>query len=334
MTDKVIFKSKSATRVDLAGGTLDLWPLSSLVEGASTINCSISCYTSVEFKKSSVMTVSVESPDFKEVFEFENLEAFFLKTSSKLVLLQEAFSAFESFENGIGLWVIKSESPAGSGLGGSSSVLISILKVIFEVEGRSFTEEGIINSAKNIESRVLRGPAGIQDYFSPVKEGLNKIIYKDSGFCREDISESLEFWSNCISVVDSEIKHHSGMNNWEILKKYIDEDPKVVKALKQISKVASLTLKAVESKSIEGLIKCFQLELEARKEVSNSYINEDLGAFLDKLEETAGVLAVKICGAGGGGCVLVLHSPENKTKVQKVLKSGSISVLPFELTKA
>lgn len=327
-----IFKSKSATRVDLAGGTLDLWPLSALIKDASTVNCSISCYTSVEFKQGEPLEVNVISPDFNDSFKFESLSDFFNMKDMKLSLLQEAFALFKRPENGMGKWTIKSESPAGSGLGGSSSILISIVKVIFEVEGKVFTEEAAINSAKNIESRVLRTPAGIQDYFSPVKEGLNLITYKESGFHRDDISKTLDYWSSCITIVDSQIKHHSGMNNWEILKKYIDTDVKVVEALTRIAEVSKATSKAIQSKNMDELIKCFSEELEARKKVSDSYINDELKTFLDKLELVTDILAVKVCGAGGGGCILVLHTPEHKGTVQKELKKSSVSVLPFVLT--
>ncbi len=329
---EMMFKAKSATRVDLAGGTLDLWPLSTLVANATTVNCSISCYTTVEFKKSDKMSVFVESPDFKEKFEFSNLTDFFNKKDSKLSILQEAFSVLADEKSGLGEWVIKSESPAGSGLGGSSSLLISMLKVLFNINGEDYSEKSIIESAKNIESRVLRTPAGIQDYFSPVKEGLNLIEYKEAGFERTDMSETLSFWKDSITIVDSQIKHHSGMNNWDILKKYIDQDEKVVKAIESISKVSIDTKKALEAKSMDALIDCFKGELEARKAVSDSYINDELSAFLDKLSKVDDVLSLKVCGAGGGGCVLVLHKSKNKTNVQESLKAMGVSVLPFELT--
>lgn len=328
------FEARSATRVDLAGGTLDLWPLSALVPKASTVNSSISCYTEVLFNQGSSLKISVESPDFKEDFSFLELVDFLNAEDSKLSLLQEAFAVMKDPMKGVGHWMIKSESPAGSGLGGSSSLLISILKVMFQIEGVIYTEKSIIESAKNVESRVLKTPAGIQDYFSPVEEGMNFITYLESGFERTDMSESLSFWRDCISIVDSQIKHHSGMNNWDILKKYIDQDDKVVEALHSIAQISLKTKRTLDSKDLKNLASCFADELEARTQVSDSYINEELKSFLDKLKKIEGVMALKVCGAGGGGCVLVLHKSEDKDSVQSALRSESIALLPFELTGA
>ena len=64
-------KKKSNTRVDLCGGTLDLWPLSTLIEGAKTYNVSLSCMTEVSYRSNDdSLSVTVESPDFKESYSF------------------------------------------------------------------------------------------------------------------------------------------------------------------------------------------------------------------------------------------------------------------------
>ncbi len=325
------FKSKSATRVDLAGGTLDLWPLSALVPNASTVNCSISCYTSVIFEQGHEMTIFVQSPDFKENFKFLGLNSFLKTKDIKLSLLQEAFSVLDNKKNGVGKWHIKSESPTGSGLGGSSSLLISILKVLFSVNKEDYTEKSIVEAARNIESKVLQTPAGIQDYFSPIKKGFNFIEYKTSGFIRSDMSKSLSYWKDCITIVDSQIKHHSGINNWNILKEYIDKDLKVENSLNKIARISIETKKAVESKNLSELSKCFKQELLARKEVSKFYVSSKLNVFLEYLMTIDKVLSLKICGAGGGGCVLVLHDPRDKKIVQESLLNKKILVLPFQL---
>ena len=331
MTKESLFSAKSSTRVDLSGGTLDLWPLSTLVSSAGTINCSIDCYTEVSFEPGPSMVVDVKSPDFKERFEFANLEDFKNCTDSKMSLLKEAFSILEEESLGLGKWTLSSESPAGSGLGGSSSLLISILKVLFQVLKRKPWDAELIETAKNIESRVLKGPAGIQDYFSPVKKGLNCICYKESGFVREQMLEALSFIGPCLTIVDSEIKHHSGMNNWDILKRFVDGDLKVKAALEEISKINQDLKLALNQKSFEGLQKAFEQEFEARKDVSDSYINKDLEVFLAQIQKIEEVRAFKVCGAGGGGCVLLLHQPSEKEDLIQALKDKSISVLPFSL---
>src|SRR6202162_4706917 len=43
---KVRIESRAPTRIDLAGGTLDIWPLYLFHEGAVTVNCAITRYAS------------------------------------------------------------------------------------------------------------------------------------------------------------------------------------------------------------------------------------------------------------------------------------------------
>jgi len=326
------FLSTSATRVDLAGGTLDLWPLSALVPNAATINCSIDCMTKVKFTPDETsLQILVKSPDFDSAFEFDDFESFFNSEDSKLTLLQESLSILDDKSLVFGKWEITSESPAGSGLGGSSSLLISILKTLCQISKHKCCDAELIETAKNIESRVLKAPAGVQDYFSPVKQGLNFISYKECGFIREQMVEALSFIGPCLTIVDSKIKHHSGMNNWEILKKFVDGDQEVKKALEQIALISHDLKNALDKKDFSKVVSCFDRELKAREKVSSSYLNAELRAFLKNLMQEPGLKAVKVCGAGGGGCVLVLHQSEAREKIRASLEKKGVVVLPFSL---
>lgn len=332
------FFERSCTRVDLAGGTLDLWPLSALVPEATTINCSIDCFTTAEFTEGGDgLKVSVKSPDFNETFEFFSIQDLYSEKNSKLALLQEALKEFYSLEPlntlPVGEWALVSESPAGSGLGGSSSLLVSIIKVIAQMKGLSLNEDLTVCLAKNIESRVLQKPAGIQDYFSPIKPGFNCISFSGSGFKREFMDDELYYWKDCLTLVDSQIKHHSGLNNWEILKNYIENKNKAVQSLHKLAQISKQTKVALKNKSIKDLAQCFGEELEIRKDVSTSYVPEDVSEFLNNLlKASEAVVSLKLCGAGGGGCVLVLHEPSKKETLKENLKKQGFSVLPFTLS--
>ena len=61
---------KSPSRVDLAGGTLDLWPLFAVTGGASTINVAISVWTEVTIRETKGLICKTE--DFKREWYFED----------------------------------------------------------------------------------------------------------------------------------------------------------------------------------------------------------------------------------------------------------------------
>jgi len=329
----------SNTRVDFCGGTLDLWPLSVLIKDAKTYNASISCKTEVSYEASnSGLSVFVESPDFKEEYEFSDLDSFFESEDSKLSLLKESFKAF-LFEKPdlslLGKWYVRSESPAGSGLGGSSSLLISMVKVLSEVSKIDFDTYSMVTMAKNIETRVLKKPAGVQDYYPAVKPGLGCLSFSATGEKHSLLkSEHLDFLNEHLLIVDSQIKHHSGMNNWDIFKKYIEGDESVKEALLSLARVSESFNEVISKKDPYELQKLFEMELEARKKVSESYFTKELSDYCDQFSQVEGLLSFKVCGAGGGGCLLILCEKGFKNAVLQSLKDMKAAVLPFELVGA
>lgn len=326
------YYAKSATRVDLAGGTLDLWPLSILVKGATTVNCSIDCFTQVTFTPGNRLKIIAKSPDFSFSFVFSKIEDLFKAPQPELSLFKESLSFLQDSRNALGEWLLESESPAGSGLGGSSSLLISILKVLLEIEDRrDLDQKKIIAMARDIETKVLKSPAGIQDYFSPLEMGLNSIEFSEGGFKRKNLNPFLEYWQPRFLIVDSQIKHHSGFNNWEIFKRFIEKDLEVVRSLETLAEVAHEVVSSLKNKNDEGLKKAFIKELEARKKVSKSYINKELSCFLDHLKKISPSMGIKVCGAGGGGCVLLLVEPNKREETAQALDKENIKVLPFNL---
>ena len=54
---------KSPTRVDLAGGTLDLWPLNQFVQGATTLNVAIDVWTRATLEPADSTQIIWNSPD-------------------------------------------------------------------------------------------------------------------------------------------------------------------------------------------------------------------------------------------------------------------------------
>lgn len=329
------FSATSPTRVDLAGGTLDLWPLSALISDAKTVNAAIDCFTYCEFSKNqsaSKFEIKVTSPDFEKTFVFQNYEEIEKDQDSLLSLIKQSFNLVEDKSLLEGLWVLDSQSPAGSGLGGSSSLLVSILKVIFQVLEMEPSENEYIEMAKNIESKVLNAPAGIQDYFSPLKPGINVVNFVSSGYKRHILEEDvLQFWQDRLSIVDSQIKHHSGMNNWEVLKSAVDGHEVVLEALQKLAVIASDVEDAIMNFDVDLLASCFDRELKERRVISKDFISKKLSALLQSILAFPQVKAAKVCGAGGGGCALLLHEPSEKENLGLELTEAGYSVLPFKL---
>jgi D-glycero-alpha-D-manno-heptose-7-phosphate kinase len=250
-------KVSSNLRVDISGGTLDLWPLYNFVEGAKTINAGLSLVASTEFNlntKSSEVQIKVDNLNYNKVFK--NLDQMFDSSDKELDILKPVLKNY-TFNSGFSL-TTQSQSPVGGGLGGSSTLLVSIIQVIDQALQISRSEERIVDLACNLESKILNTPAGTQDYYQAVQAGLSLIEFtfekKKRTFFK---SPWLDSQKNNFILIYSGYPHHSGLNNWRIFQKCIDKDPEtlsVLKDLKQVSEEVYTELKNPNTKGITVLL--------------------------------------------------------------------------------
>ncbi|MEZ4871516.1 MAG: galactokinase [Bdellovibrionales bacterium] len=303
---------KSPTRVDLAGGTLDLWPIYTIVRPAMTINCSIDIYTQVEVDTSHKSGVFVQVSDLKYEKNFSNYTEFMSCTDSPVELIQCVAKEFGD----IGTYRIKtsSQSPVGGGLGGSSSLMISMIKAYSQMTGKTLSLNEQVLLAQNMEARILNKPTGCQDYFPAANVGMNKISLTDLGPKTEFLDFDESFFNSHFFLVDTGKAHNSGINNWDVYKAVIEGHRGVLKALHQVKDVTLRLNEVLLKKKYNELPEIFNHEFEARVQLADCFSSPEI----EQLREIAlgsGGLAVKICGAGGGGCVLVMAPPEKKQKV-------------------
>src|SRR5258706_12924376 len=115
-------ESKAPTRVDLAGGTLDIWPLYLFHPGAVTINAAITRYAScvIETRAVGDKRIHLVSRDTKREESFPSFAAMVNAKRYHLPLLAE-IAKFFAPPSGFTLST-DSEAPAGAGIGGSSAL--------------------------------------------------------------------------------------------------------------------------------------------------------------------------------------------------------------------
>ena len=312
------YTTKSPTRVDLAGGTLDMWPLFNFVGGATTINLAIDIWTTAEIKTRQDRTILIRSSDLQKEWQFENIAEFFLAKDTafdfyKIIFVQFR-SALEMLGHGFEL-TTTSQSPIGGGLGGSSSLTISILKSLHRLLKVALPlTHDLVHLAHNLESEMLRTPTGTQDYYPAITGGLSFIDYHTQNIVHTVHSiENTPFTDHFLLVYTGR-SHKSGLNNFEVLKSAVEGDEKVLSALKEIKKAAEDLKEIIRSQDWPAIPALFRREFAARVQLTPAFTSPEI----EKLAEicgAAGALAVKICGAGGGGCVLVWVPPANRERV-------------------
>lgn len=332
-------KYRSPTRVDLAGGTLDMWPLYDFVGGATTINVAIDIWTEAEVFRRQDGRILISSPDLKKSWNFTTYTEFASSSDSQLHFYRIVFAPFArelgELAGGFGL-TTSSQSPIGGGLGGSSSLTISILKALHHLLNRELpAPHELVHLAHNIEAEMLRTPTGTQDYYPAVTGGLSFLNY-DARRITQDVTgvEGTPLQDHFLLVYTGR-SHHSGLNNFEVLKAAVEGDDRVLKALREIKQISEEMRQSLENRDWGRVPALFRRETAARIQLTPAFTSPEIER-LTEICLAAGALAVKICGAGGGGCVLVWVPPQKREEVVSACQKEKFQCLnakPVSLLK-
>src|SRR5215213_7715631 len=108
-----------------------------------------------------------------------------LKNEPRLELLSKLIYFFKP-ATGFNM-ITRSEAPAGAGLAGSSTLNIACIGALNELVGRRYSPEQFIQIAANVETQVIKVPAGFQDYYSAQYGGVACIHFAEDGIRREPL---------------------------------------------------------------------------------------------------------------------------------------------------
>jgi D-glycero-alpha-D-manno-heptose-7-phosphate kinase len=317
--------AQAPCRADLAGGTLDLWPLYLFHPGAVTVNVALTVMTSCRITPTAEKTIRLRSIDTKkeDVFgSFEELE----KAKQPKHLLGYQLVKFFKPEGGFTLET-DSESPAGAGISGSSALMIATTAALARFTGRKLSPEEMRVIAQNVEAQLIQVPTGCQDYYPALYGGANSIHLDPGGIRREAIPISPKDIDSRFLVVYTGAPRQSGINNWEVFKAHINGDKKVVKNFETISEIAQGMHQALKKADWDEVAHLLREEWKLRRS-NHDGISTPLIDRLIAVAAKTGGRAAKVCGAGGGGCVLFMVKDGAKDRVVEALKLNGGEVLP------
>jgi D-glycero-alpha-D-manno-heptose-7-phosphate kinase len=315
-------------RIDLAGGTLDLWPLHVLHPGSVTVNLAIDRYAECKVRRADRGLRVVLRDRGIEKNAASAAELLGDPATALVGSLLEALEIREPLE--IEFW---SGVPFGSGLGGSSALTVALMGALQRVSPRDLKGVDRVDFVRDVETRVLAKPAGVQDYYPPLEGGAHVITFRAGRTTGERLSASVAPWDRHLTLFDSGLSHSSGMNNWQILRARLEGDDAVAANLERVRRAAVSMADAVRRADLPAMGAALDEEWEARRMlapvVSTPLIERAIAA-----AKGAGAWGGKACGAGGGGCVVFL-SPEASTEsVRSVLAGlGEGHVVPVRIVE-
>jgi D-glycero-alpha-D-manno-heptose-7-phosphate kinase len=318
-------------RVDLAGGTLDIYPLCLLVPGAMTVNAAITVQSLVEVRpaRGPARLVSGNFPVREEAGDTHGF-----RTKGALGLIASALRFFPPCR-GVEFH-FRNEAPVGSGLGASSSLLVAVMLAMDAWLGSRRRWEETARAAMEIEASHLRTLTGCQDHVAALRGGIQSICFLPGRLDATRISPAAGAARMLAAhgfLAATGTAHHSGRVNWGMVRGAIDGDAAVLRKFAGIAAAARDVWDAVAAGEAALAGRVIGREWMIRRTLAPGVSLPRVDRVFAVKAFRAAVAGAKLCGAGGGGMIFgILRDPGARRNVESFLGSHGFAPLPFRIS--
>jgi D-glycero-alpha-D-manno-heptose-7-phosphate kinase len=241
------------------------------------------------------------------------------------------------------------KSPAGAGLGGSSTLSISMLGALSAWEHGALTHnasfdhlpsavdrETLVETARDVETTVIQVPAGMQDYYGAAFGGLQSLQWGVGRPKRATLNESpgalAEIASRTLLFYSGQSRN-SGINNWSLFQGFINRDPDVRRRFEAIVQATHQLWDAWSAGRWSDGAHAIREEWLARRGLAAGITTPEIDEAF-RIGERHGITSGKICGAGGGGCFFLFApeaDPERLARARaEISQIPGLGALPFQ----
>jgi D-glycero-alpha-D-manno-heptose-7-phosphate kinase len=319
--------TSAPTRIDLAGGTLDIWPLYLFHPGAQTINCAISLRARAVVETRPDDRIVINSLDTGITVEADSWRE--LRDRRELRLLSLLAHFFEA--HGITL-TTSCESPAGAGIAGSSALNVAVCAALAQWARTHYEPEVLLQVAMNVEAHAIKVPTGLQDYRPALYGGIAALQLQVEGIRRVPLDiDAADLEARLVLCYTGEPRN-SGTNNWEIMKKHIDGDRHVFDCFERIRDTAVAMRAALAAGDWDGVGRAVADEWENRKRLAPGVSTPVIDELIARAKQ-AGAIGAKVCGAGGGGCLFCFGPPDRREAIRAALTQAGARLLDFTIER-
>jgi len=310
-------------RVDLAGGTIDVWPVCHLLDvPVRTVNLALDLPAQVWAEERRDGLVEIESEDRaqKVSLRADRLEHGALGLLTRLVA---------HFGAGSGLSLrTRCSAPPRSGLGGSSALAVAAAAALGTLRGRPLPPDLLLRIVQNVEAASLGTLTGYQDYVPALRGGLHVLTATPEGILQEREDGAIALLEAHLVLVDTRVEHESGMRNWEVVRAFLDGDRRVRASFEAIARIAAEMRDALRAADLPRIARGLDREWTERRKLAPEVTNARVDA-IEAAARGAGALAAKICGAGGGGCLALLAEAGAHAAVRRAVESAGARIVAW-----
>jgi len=320
--------ASAPTRIDLAGGTLDIWPISQMIEDAMTVNLAVQLEARARVTPRRDRRLEIISVDRGRtlLLDLPLARSAFGGPLSWLVRLAHAFAP------GVPLTLeCTAEAPAGAGLGGSSALGIAIGAALARATGSRLTKDALLLRVMNLETREIGVPTGNQDYLAALWGGLAAYCHTEDGVVRQALPHATELGDRLVLAYTGQPRQ-SGFSNWDMFRRYVEKEKATTRRMQTIARLARSMRDALLAADLDETGRLLGEEGRLRNSLAPSVATDALSRAAAAARR-AGALGAKVCGAGGGGCLVAFARAGRKEAVAAAMERTGATVLPVRVAK-
>lgn len=229
-----------------------------------------------------------------------------------------------------------SDAPPGSGLGSSSTLVVSMLKAFVEWLNLPLGEYDIARLAYQIERVDVGLSGGRQDQYAATFGGFNLMEFHQGervivnplrikNWIMSELEASLILYFGGVSRDSAKIIDEQASN----VRK---QDAQAIEAMHALKQEAISMKENLLMGDFEGLIQSMNAGWQAKKRMAHSITNSQIESVYEQASQ-AGMRAGKISGAGGGGFMMLLVDPTRRMDVVRVLQQAGGQIFNCHFTE-
>lgn len=169
-------------------------------------------------------------------------------------------------------------------------------------------------------------PTGRQDHFPAQLGGVLEVCHKPGGERIRRLEIDVQALTDSLLVVYSGQSHFSAGHNWQVIRNRLEGDRQTTECLDGIRDAALGVVEALEAGRLAEVGALMSQEWGWRRRLADGISTPMIEELLAAANE-AGAWGGKVCGAGGGGCLVMLCPPVARDQVAEALSRRGARVL-------
>ena len=327
------FRSKAPLRLGLAGGGSDLDTYCNKY-GGYVLNSTISLYVHCTIEVTDDGFTEFDSLDNGQNFRDKSVE--YIAYNGHMDLFKAVYNRVvkDYFKKPMSVKVTTySDVPSGSGLGGSSTLVVAILGALTEWLNLPLGEYDLAKIAYEIEREDVGVVGGAQDMYAAAFGGFNFMEFYDN---KRVIVNPLRIKSSIIDELEDSLllfftKITRGASQIEDEKKSLLSNSSSLNAMHEVKNDAILMKEYLLKGQLKKFAEVLGRSWISKKRVSNNITNQSIDTIFNSACKH-GAYSGKLSGAGGGGFMFLFVNPVKKYNLSKHLRDKG-DVYDFKFVK-